>query len=755
MSSNENTQDQDQDQSQNSTNPTQSNIPDNFSEPETDGSMGSSSLFGEPSSYFSQIVAYGTNINLPQAASDIRTFLHKFNPENTPEGTEALYISKIREIEFNEEYTLEVDMQHVNAFNGNIYNQMINFPLEMIQLFDQVVTEIFISICRDPDRGNIQICPHNLLETKSVRELKPSDIDKLVSIQGMIIRCSHIIPDLSTAKFVCRNCGNYTEVPVTNGTIVDTQHCDRCNSNNTLEIEHNLSTFVDRQHIKVQESPEFVQKGESPQTISAVAFDKLVDSTTPGDRVVLTGVWRAIPARVNPRIRVLHSVYRTYLDIVHVNRNLKSAIQNEESNEAKTAQEREARKRRVEELSKDQDICDKLIKSFAPAIWKMEDQKRGLLCLLFGGSVTKRQARGDINILLVGDPATAKSQLIQFTHKISPRGLYTSGKGSSAVGLTASVVRDPETGDFVLESGALVLSDRGICCIDEFDKMNDSARSILHEVMEQQTVSIAKAGIICTLNARASIVACANPRDSTYNTSLSVVDNIRLPPTLLSRFDLVYLVLDSVNEARDKELAKHIITLYTTRDEVETPLTPAQLSEYISYAKENCNPVLTDDAEDLLIQGYIEMRSIGGRNVVSATPRQLESCIRLSEAHAKMRLSPEVTPEDVKIALELMKEALHQSATDPSTGLIDMDLISTGLSSETRHRINTISREIINYLRAQKDGTSSVQALFNAIKANISNITENQLNDALFGLESDNKLYIKVENTRPVRATLL
>jgi DNA replication licensing factor MCM4 len=408
------------------------------------------------------------------------------------------------------------------------------------------------------------------------------------------------------------------------------------------------------------------------------------------------------------------------------------------------------------ELSSDPEIYEKLVKSFAPSIWEMEEVIKGLLCLLFGGSGRDEKTRADINILLIGDPATAKSQLLQYSHRVAPRGLYTSGKGSSAVGLTASVVRDSETGEFVLESGALVLSDRGVCCIDEFDKMSDAARSVLHEAMEQQTVSVAKAGIVCTLNARTSIVACANPRDSSYNQKLSVVENIRLPPTLLSRFDLVYLVLDKVDAERDQRLARHIVSLYTTRDTVEGVIPAAKLTEYIAYAKETCFPEFTDEAQEVLIGGYIDMRALGGRHVVSATPRQLESCIRLAEAHAKMRLSPTVDARDAEEALKLMQEALHQAATDPTTGLIDMDLIAVGTSSEQRAKLAVMGREIVRMLQAARANSLSGNAILANLRTALGKeVTEQEMADALTNLESADTVFLTVENGRPTQASLL
>ena len=356
-----------------------------------------------------------------------------------------------------------------------------------------------------------------------------------------------------------------------------------------------------------------------------------------------------------------------------------------------------------------------LVRSLAPSIFGMDDVKKGVLCQLFGGSAKRvpgGKLRGDVNVLLVGDPGVSKSQLLSYVHQVAPRGIYTSGRGSSAVGLTAYVTRDPDTREMVLESGALVLSDLGVCCIDEFDKMSDAARSILHEVMEQQTVSVAKAGIISSLNARTSVLAAANPVGSKYDKKKSIVENIQLPPTLLSRFDLIYLLLDHHDEHADRTLARHMVSLYYDQppEQLAPPLKKEELRDYIAYARAACFPVLSDEAGAALVKAYVEMRQTGydptsmshggaggAHKRITATARQLDSLVRLSEALARMHLRNVVTEADVAEAVRLMKSALMDSATD-KYGRIDMDLITGGIGAARREEMEVIGNRVLEAL---------------------------------------------------------
>ncbi|KAJ2694144.1 MCM DNA helicase complex subunit, partial [Coemansia spiralis] len=479
----------------------------------------------------------------------------------------------------------------------------------------------------------------------------------------------------------------------------------------------------------------------------------LVDACKPGDRLEITGVYRGEPVRTNPRMRTVQAIYRTFIDVVHVRRLGRSRVQRSEGDgldvteavvdvQRETSAEQadadaEFTEQEVAEFrrwSHDVRLFDIMSRSVAPSIYEMDDVKRGLLLQLFGG-VRKQvpgapRSRGDINVLLVGDPGVSKSQMLSAVHGLAPRGIYTSGKGSSAVGLTAYVTRDPDTRQMVLESGALVLSDDGVCAIDEFDKMSDSTRSVLHEVMEQQTISIAKAGIITSLNARCSILAAANPVDSKWNRELSIVENINLPPTLVSRFDLVFIVLDTINETMDRRLARHIVGLYTddtaSTDEM-LPMMPAdKLTRYIAYARRFVRPAISNEAADALVAAYVDLRRMGrdaggtttgavqgaANGRVTATARQLESMIRMSEAHARMRLAETVEAPDVQVAAQLMREALRESATDPRTGLIDVGLLNTGIAASDRKQLDDLKRVVRSLLigagpQAESDAPAS------------------------------------------------
>ncbi|KAK4835428.1 hypothetical protein QYF36_009585 [Acer negundo] len=671
---------------------------------------------------------WGTNISVQDMKRAIDMFL-----KNCVENEERKYLKVIDRVLEMEGEWIDVDAHDVFEYSPDLYYKMVRYPLEVLAIFDIVLMDI-ISGINPLFEKHVQVRIYNLKESVAMRNLNPSDIEKMVSMKGMVIRCSSIIPEIREAIFRCLVCGYFSEaIGVDRGRISEPTTClkQECLAKNSMTLVHNRCRFADKQIVKLQETPDDIPDGGTPHTVSLLMHDKLVDAGKPGDRIEVTGIYRAMSVRVGPTQRTVKALFKTYIDCLHIKKTDKSRMLDEDAMEVDNGPTRieediqydDSKVQKLKELSKRPDIYETLTRSMAPNIWELDDVKKGLLCQLFGGNALKLPSgasfRGDINILLVGDPGTSKSQLLQYIHKLSARGIYTSGRGSSAVGLTAYVARDLETGETTLESGALVLSDRGICCIDEFDKMSDNARSMLHEVMEQQTVSVAKAGIIASLNARTSVLACANPSGSRYNPRLSVIDNIHLPPTLLSRFDLIYLILDKADEQTDRRLAKHIVGLHFQNPESaeQGVIDTATLTEYMSYARKHIHPQLSDEAAEELTRGYVELRRRGNfpgssKKVITATPRQIESLIRLSEALARIRFSEWVEKPDVLEAFRLLEVAMQQSATDHSTGTIDMDLINTGVSaSERMRRENLVSSARNIIMEKMKLGGPSMRLL--------------------------------------------
>lgn len=514
-------------------------------------------------------------------------------------------------------------------------------------------------------RYTLYLKPDSRKESKpmAVRAIRSSHLGSLLTLRGIVTRVSEVKPCIQVDAYACDECGAEVFQEIRGkqylpATICTGPKCLRAKKKGNLHQVLRASKFTPFQEVKVQEMTDQVPVGHIPRTMTINLSGPLTRSVNPGDVCDISGIFLPTPYSGFKAIKA-GLLTDTYLQAQHVRQLRKSydALEGEMTDEIAM---------QVEELKQDRALFTKLAKSIAPEIYGHEDVKKCLLLLLVGG-VTKEMGdgmhiRGDINVCLMGDPGVAKSQLLKYISKIAPRGVYTTGRGSSGVGLTAAVMRDPVTEEMVLEGGALVLADNGIACIDEFDKMDESDRTAIHEVMEQQTISISKAGISTTLNARTSILAAANPLYGRYNPKISPVDNINLPAALLSRFDILYLILDTPNEDSDQLLAEHVTYVHMHNKPPELdfkPVSPMVMKHYIAAARQH-RPTVPKAASNYIVSAYVKLRNQSkeeeakGQAFTYTSARTLLGLLRMSQALARLRFSAEVTIEDVDGALELI-----------------------------------------------------------------------------------------------------
>ncbi len=536
---------------------------------------------------------------------------------------------------------------------------------------------------------------------KHLRGLRAKHIGTLVWSKGILVRCSTIRPKIIKASFECSLCGAQFEVLQLTSRIRWPKFCTNKRCKAKAQTDFRLisknSEFIDWQSIMIQEIPEDLPPGRIPRSVQAILTHDLVDTVKPGDRVKLMGIFKSVIAQSTKSIN--STLFKTYFDI--------NFIDPEDKTEDLIDLTKEDRKK-IEDLSKEPLIQKKIARSIAPDIYGREDLKMASALSLFAGTRKKKPGgsykRGDIHVLFVGDPGTGKSEILKSAIEVSPRGLYTSGKGSTAVGLTAAVIKEPDTGQMNLEAGVVVLANGGVAAIDEFDKMDTADRSALHEAMEQQTVSIAKAGIVATLKAQTAIIAAANPYSGRYDRYKTPTQNIRLPPSLLSRFDLIFIVVDRPNPADDAQMAEFILknSMMKSEENLEenytsiAPISRDLLKKYIKHARRTCNPILTDEAKERIKEFYLELRGQYDSEdaIISILARNLDALVRLSEAYAKMALRDKVLKEDVEAIIKIFKRYLKDTGYDETTGKIDMDRIFVGQSRSNLNKLESLMNRL-------------------------------------------------------------
>ncbi len=621
-------------------------------------------------------------------------------------------IRKFKELYEKDEYSVQIadiisgehgkksiiiDHKELSEFDPEVVETLVENPELVIRAAEEALEELI----KEKMGGDEGVVPKGLHARfwnfgerwrTSIRYLRSADVGRFVVIEGLVKKASEVRPKLIEAAYMCRECKVVSMYEQEGARLMEPLFCKNpdcglSKSETGFKLIMSKSVFVDEERLEIQELPEKLEGGQQPQRIIALAEDDMAGILAPGDRVIVYGVLQAVPrTRGNIKSTTFDFIFRVnYVD--------------KENKEYTDIEPSEEDIKKIEEIAHSGDAIGQVVRSIAPTVYGHDDVKKALALQLFGGVAKEMpdgtHIRGDIHILLVGDPGTAKSQMLRYMSSLSPRGVYASGRSASAAGLTAAAVKD-EGGDgrWTLEAGALVMADGGIACVDEMDKMSKEDRSSMHEAMEQQTITVVKAGISATLKSRCALLGAANPKYGRFSGRADTqFEEIDLPAPLISRFDMIFIMLDEQNPKRDKDIAHHILKGHRIGEKLKSGieedeeikshtslLEPELLKKYVSYAKRK-NPIMTDGAIERIESYYLEKRKAGKKEgTVAITARHLEALIRMTESSARIRLSEYADESDAEVAIELMKSYLENVLHD------DVDTQYTGESRDTRNK---------------------------------------------------------------------
>ncbi len=593
-------------------------------------------------------------------------------------------------------------------FGDDFPTFVLNNPKLGLGLAEEAIKEVLGPSYKDVE---IHVRLEKLPEAmhREIRNLRAQDLMKFIGISGLVRKVTEVRPRMTVGAFRCKRCGELTYVEQIGSNMEEPHACASCEksaSKTQFILQLDESEFLDYQHMEIQEKPEGLRGGDQPQRLTGWIEDDMVGKISPGDRITVNGILDG-----EPKSGKGGKSSRTYNIYLRVN---SIEIREYEYQEVKNSDEDVER---IEEMGKKENVFNLILNAIAPSIHGLRDEKVGLALQLFGGVRKKmpdgQKIRGDIHILLVGDPGTAKSMLLRYISDLTPRGMYASGRGSTGAGLTAAAMKEEVMGEsrWTLEAGTLVLADRGIAAIDEIDKMRPEDRSSMHEAMEQQTISIAKAGINARLNSRCSVLGAANPKHGRFEQYENISQQIDLPPPLISRFDLIFAIRDVPNKDVDRSVADHILYMHQEGEKIEaidnyTPggvLNPEEsggfsmelLRKYVAHAKK-LTPVMTEESMNKLREFYLKIRGSGGEeDSIPITARQLESLVRLSESSARAHLRDRVITEDAERAIGVTRYFLDKVAATGSG--YDIDIVASEVSHSERtilHKVKEIIKEL-------------------------------------------------------------